>query len=85
VGCRLSLLRDETPQFTVQVTCAACRVTFVVVLQVRERRETQRRARRPSPPPAPPIGVDELLDLHELLRDHEGSLSELVSRSAQRR
>lgn len=92
-GCRLTMLREEDPLYTVQVACASCEVTFVVVLQVREqvveRIETQaervdrararRRARtRRRVPVRPPISGDELLDLHELLRDHDGPLTDLL-------
>jgi hypothetical protein len=83
-GCALEMLRDDDPQFTVQVTCAACHIRFIVVLQVRDRmREDQADEPVPipaGPPPPPPIGADELLDVHEMLRDHNGSLLELFSR-----
>jgi hypothetical protein len=80
-GCELEMLRDDDPQFTVQVTCAACQIKFIVVLQVRDRlREDNIEEIPAGPPPPPPIGADELLDLHELLRDHNGSLLELFSR-----
>jgi hypothetical protein len=84
-GCGLSLLKDEDPMYTVQVSCAHCRVTFVVVLQVRrDRRRPARTRRRPAPPQRPPIGVDEVLDVHELLRAHTGPLTELLRMSSQR-
>jgi hypothetical protein len=76
-GCGLSLVRDEDPRYTVQVSCAHCEVTFVVVLQVRQGR---RRARTPGPPPAQPIGADEVLDVRERLRAHTGPLTELLRR-----
>lgn len=76
-GCQLVMLRDDDPQFTVQVTCAACQISFVVVLQVRDRSILAEREVPAGPPPAPPIGADEMLDLHEMLRDHHGSLLEL--------
>jgi len=75
-GCGLNLLRDDDPMYTVEVSCAQCRVTFVVLLQVREARPPRRRAR----PQAPPIGADELLDLHERLQGHDGPLTELLGR-----
>lgn len=82
-GCELEMLRDDDPQYTVQVTCAACHIRFIVVLQVRDRlhREPEDDVVVPAgPPPAPPIGADEMLDLHELLRDHNGSLLDLFRR-----
>jgi hypothetical protein len=83
-GCGLSLIKDEDPTFTVQVSCAHCRVTFVVVLQVRRDRvrppRTRRVPLRPRAPQRPPIGADEVLDVHELLRAHTGPLTELLRR-----
>ena len=83
-GCRLTLLKDEDPLYTVQVGCARCGVTFVVVLKVRRdgpRPARQRRGPLRAPrPQRPPIGVDEVLDVHELLRSHTGPLTELLSR-----
>jgi hypothetical protein len=75
-GCRVSLLRDDDPMYTVEVSCAHCEVTFVVVLQVRQGRMPAPRAR----PVAPPIEADELLDVHERLRAHQGPLTELLRR-----
>jgi hypothetical protein len=82
-GCELEMLRDDDPQYTVQVTCATCHIRFIVVLQVRDRLHPDADEATPAPvgpPPAPPIGADELLDLHELLRDHNGSLLDLFRR-----
>lgn len=82
-GCGLTMLREDDPLYTVQVSCARCHVSFVVVLQVRHTPATpghvkgRRRAARPAPPALPPISADELLDLHELLRDHTGPLTDL--------
>jgi len=86
-GCSLSMIREDDPLYTVQVSCARCKVTFVVVLQVREQpraeaRPSRRRARTSRRPELPPILADEVLDLHELLRDHSGSLTELFRRPA---
>src|SRR5690348_11931746 len=82
-GCELEMLRDDDPQYTVQVTCGACHIRFIVVLQVRDRlrAEADDEVAVPAgPPPPPPIGADELLDLHELLRDHSGSILDLFRR-----
>jgi hypothetical protein len=87
-GCELHMLREDDPQYTVQVTCASCRISFIVVLQVRDR-STAAPADAPEehtgPPPPPPIAADELLDLHELLRDHDGPLAELFADQSTRR
>jgi hypothetical protein len=84
-GCDLSLLRQEGSTFTVQVGCARCHVTFVVVLQLRgELPAAGANDVEPSEPAPPPISADELLDVHEALRDFDGSFAELVG-SARRR
>ena len=87
-GCELHMLREDDPQYTVQVTCASCRISFIVVLQVRERSAAgpaDAVEEDTGPPPPPPIAADELLDLHELLRDHDGSLAELFADQSTRR
>lgn len=82
-NCELSVLRDEDPQYTLQVTCALCRVTFVIVVQVRDRDDDDAGEGAPvgaveaGPPPAPPIAGEELLELHEVLRNHRGPLTDL--------
>ena len=81
-GCDLKLLRQDGNTFTVQVGCAQCQVTFVVVLQLRG--ELPDAPAEPAEPQAPPISADELLDLHEALRDWDGSFAELVGRAGDR-
>ena len=82
-GCDLTLLRQEGNTFTVQVGCARCHVTFVVVLQLRaELPADDPVAIEPSEPAAPPISADELLDVHEALRDFDGSFSQLLGRAS---
>ena len=78
VDCELKLLRQDGNTYTVQVGCARCHVTFVVVLQLRG--ELPATPVEDVEPPAPPISADEMLDVHEMLRDHEGSLAELFGR-----
>jgi hypothetical protein len=78
-GCDLKLLRQDGNTFTVQVGCAHCLVTFVVVLQLRG--ELPDAPAVPDEPVAPPISADELLDVHEMLRDFDGSFAELVGRA----
>ena len=90
-GCEVRILDQEDERFTVQVTCAACRVSLVVVLAIQS-------AVDPSLPveddelviedvvaaegldraPAEPIHADEVLEVHLLLRDFQGSFDELL-------
>jgi len=78
VDCDLKLLRQDGRTYTVQVGCARCHVTFVVVLQLRG--ELPAAPPEPAEPAPPPISADELLDVHERLRDFDGSFSELLAR-----
>jgi hypothetical protein len=92
--CDMRLLRHVEERFTVQVTCAACHVQFIVILAVQgagldsmedglafeaelagdlEVIQDQAVAERPEP-----IKSDELLDVHLLLRDFTGRLTDLV-------
>ena len=103
-GCTVRMLSQVDDRFTVQVTCRACDVTFIVVLAIDaggmestttsitgaddeveveiyeslgldddDPAESPVRAE-----PKEPIQVDELIDLHLLLRDFHGPLTELV-------
>lgn len=81
-GCDLKLLRQDGPTFTVQVGCARCHVTFVVVLQLRgDLPDADEAPAEPAVPAKPPISADEMLDLHEALRDFDGSFAELIGRA----
>jgi hypothetical protein len=84
VDCDLELLRRDGNTFTVQVGCARCHVTFVVVLQFRGQlpADAEPSAAEPAEPARPPISADELLDVHETLREFSGSFSELLGRAA---
>jgi hypothetical protein len=82
VDCDLKLLRRDGSTYTVQVGCARCHVSFVVVLQIRGDFPDPPAPEAPAEPVAPPISADELLDVHETLRDFEGSFAELVGRAA---
>jgi hypothetical protein len=89
-GCEVRMLNHQEDRFTVQVTCAACKVSFVVVLAIQgsgvnamleEDEELVIRdvlAATSPTPGAGPIEPDEILDLHILLRNFEGSLDELL-------
>jgi hypothetical protein len=84
--CELKLLRQDGRTFTVQVGCARCHVSFVVVLQARWRMKVAAPdvSAEPGEPSAPPITADELLDVHEMLRDFDGSFAELLARDPSR-
>lgn len=88
-SCEVRMLNHQEDRFTVQVTCAACKVSFVVVLAIQgtgvnamleEDEELVIHdvlSATPAAPGAGPIEPDEILDLHLLLKDFEGSLDEL--------
>ena len=84
------MLNHQEDRFTVQVTCAACKVSFIVVLAIQgsgvealleeddELVIEDVLAAMPAKPGAGPIEADEILDLHLLLKDFEGSLDDLL-------
>jgi len=84
------MLNHQEDRFTVQVTCAACKVSFVVVLAIQgsgvealleeddELVIEDVLSATPAHPGAGPIEADEILDLHLLLKDFEGSLDDLL-------
>lgn len=84
-GCDVQVLSHEEERFHLQVTCAQCQVTFVVVLAIAGGAADEIAATDPSAvtfdesEPAPePISVDEILDLHVFLKGYQGTLKELI-------
>ena len=82
-GCDVQVLSHENERFHLQVTCAQCQVTFIVVLAIAgggvEAVETATPEPVEEPLPAPePRSVDEILDLHLYLKGFQGTLAELV-------
>lgn len=82
-GCDVQVLSHENERFHLQVTCAQCQVTFIVVLAIAgggvEAVETTTPEPVEEPAAAPePISVDEILDLHLYLKGFQGTLAELV-------
>jgi hypothetical protein len=87
-GCDVRMLQHVEDRFTVQVTCAACHVTFIVILAI------QGSGLEPltdddvaldgideagvAEDGADPIEWDEILDVHLLLKDYNGPLSDLI-------
>lgn len=82
-GCDVQVLSHEDERFHLQVTCAQCQVTFVVVLAIAGGgvEEVEGAAGEPQPAAtahAEPITVDEIIDLHLFLKTYQGTLKELV-------
>ena len=96
-GCDVRMLNHQEDRFTVQVTCGACKVSFVVVLAIQgsgvealleEEEELVREdvlSATAAHPGAGPIEADEILDLHLLLRDFNGPLSDLLKQPGRTR
>ena len=83
-GCDVQVLSHEDERFHLQVTCAQCQVTFIVVLAIAGGAvdEIESIAAEPTPQvavEAEPISVDEILDLHLYLKNYQGTLKELIS------
>lgn len=92
-GCDIQVLSHEDERFNLQVTCAQCQVTFIVVLAIAggavedvESVETAsepttpraRSAQAASVPEPDPISVDEILDVHLYLKSFQGTLKDLL-------
>ncbi len=72
-GCDIQVLSHEEERFNLQVTCAQCQVTFIVVLAVAggaveagEGMEAEEAVE--AAPAREPISIDEILDLPRLRR-----------------
>src|SRR5216684_939236 len=82
-GCEVQVLSHEEERFNLQVTCAQCQVTFIVVLAiaggaVEEIESVETEAAVETAPAREPISVDEILDLHLFLKSFQGTLKELI-------
>ena len=80
-GCDVQVLSHEAESFRLQVTCAQCQVTFIVVLAIAGGAMDEIESSTPEPSAAPvaePISVDEILDLHLYLKTFQGTLTELI-------
>ncbi len=91
-GCDIQVLSHEDERFHLQVTCAQCQVTFIVVLAIAggaveeiESVETPVQTQMVEAPPAEvdepelePITIDEILDVHLYLKDYQGTLKDLL-------
>jgi hypothetical protein len=79
-GCDVQVLSHEEERFHLQVTCAQCQVTFIVVLAIAGGAVEEIEKAIPEPEPvaaAEPITVDEIIDLHLYLKTFRGTLAEL--------
>ena len=90
-GCEVRMLNHVDDRFTVQVTCASCHVTFIVILAIQgqglemvqesevevEVEDLRVGAGEGGYDPGP-IELDELLDVHLTLRGFDGSLTDLL-------
>jgi hypothetical protein len=82
-GCDVQVLSHEEERFHLQVTCAQCQVTFIVVLAIAGGAVEEIEKAIPEPEAEPmvavePITVDEILDLHIYLKNFQGTLTELI-------
>jgi len=91
-GCDIQVLSHEDERFHLQVTCAQCQVTFIVVLAIAggaveeiESVETQAQVAIVEASSAEvdesalePITIDEILDVHLYLKDYQGTLKDLL-------
>src|ERR1700737_1542157 len=83
-SCEVRMLKQAESHLTVEVTCARCHVTFIVVLAVQYSAEEMEdmveepagHAHAGADPH--PISHDEVLDVHDMLRDFEGSFKALL-------
>src|SRR5438045_7453374 len=80
-GCDVQVLSHEDERFHLQVTCAQCQVTFIVVLAIAGGAvdEIEGPIAEPVDEPvaqAEPISVDEIIDLHLYLKTFQGTLTE---------
>jgi len=82
-GCDIQVLSHEDERFHLQVTCAQCQVTFIVVLAVaggavEEVGSVEAALSGPVEPEPEPISVDEILDVHLYLKTFQGTLTDLL-------
>jgi hypothetical protein len=85
-GCDIQVLSHEEERFHLQVTCAQCQVTFIVVLAIAggaveevESVETPSAlASTAHEPELEPVSVDEILDVHLYLKSFQGTLTDLL-------
>ncbi len=83
-GCEVRMLKQAESHLTVEVTCARCHVQFIVVLAVQYSPEDFEDLTADEPVAVSsgeggsPITPDEVLDVHDLLRDFKGNFKDLL-------
>jgi hypothetical protein len=82
-SCEVRMLKQAESHLTVEVTCARCHVTFIVVLAVQYSGDeiediVEEPAEMAGVESAAPISHDEVLDVHDLLRDWKGNFKDLL-------
>src|SRR5437016_8763306 len=82
-GCDVQVLSHEDERFHLQVTCAQCQVTFIVVLAIAGAAVEEIETSIPEAAEEPvvavePISIDEILDLHLYLKRFQGTLTDLI-------
>ncbi len=82
---RASALRkigQHQNKIVVQVTCARCKDAFFLHIEFAGAPAKERRVapspRDQKPSDTPPVSADDVLDVHRLLDDHRGRLSDLL-------
>jgi hypothetical protein len=86
-SCEVRMLKQAESHLTVEVTCARCHVTFIVVLAVQYSGDEIDEAIEETPEMAAagietsPISHDDVLDVHDLLRDFKGNFKDLLRSS----
>lgn len=87
-SCEVRMLKQAESHLTVEVTCSRCHVTFIVVLAVQysgddleETVEAPAEMATAGIESAAPISHDEVLDVHDLLRDFKGNFKDLLRSS----
>src|SRR5258708_3736713 len=79
-GCDVQVLSHEEERFHLQVTCAQCQVTFIVVLAIAGGAVEEIAKAIPDREPvvaAEPITVDEILNLPLYRKTSQATLTEL--------
>jgi hypothetical protein len=91
--CDINILAQQGNRALVRVTCTSCNDENLLQIDFRTEGvegqvappQAPARRRRPTidegrPEVDGPISADELLDLHTMLREHEGELGELIAK-----